>query len=78
MAGDDLGAGACRNRNPHNLNPDMDPASIIALVTAGTEVIKLAMKARERARANGELTEAQDREFDAKIEEAFKQDHWRP
>lgn len=56
----------------------MDPASIIALVSAGTEIVKLAMKARERARANGELTEAQDREFDAKLEEAFKQDHWRP
>lgn len=54
----------------------MDPASIIALVSAGTEIVKLAMKARERARANGELTEAQDREFDAKLEEAFKQAHW--
>ena len=55
----------------------MDPASILALVTAGTEIIALAMKARDRARATGEMTEEQDREFDAKMEAAFKQDHWR-
>ena len=56
----------------------MDPASILALVTAGTEIISLAMKARARARATGEMTEEQDREFDAKLEAAFKADHWKP
>ncbi len=55
----------------------MDPASIIALVSAGTEIIKIAMKARERAMATGEMTEEQYREFDRKMEEAFKQDHWK-
>lgn len=55
----------------------MDPASIIALVSAGTEIIKMAMKARERARSTGEMTEEQDAEFDRKMQEAFKQDHWK-
>lgn len=56
----------------------MDPATIYAAISGVSKVVELIQKARERARANGELTEAQDREFDAKLEEAFKQDHWRP
>ena len=56
----------------------MDPATILAAISGVTEVVKLINKARERARANGELTEEQDREFDAKLEAAFKQSHWRP
>lgn len=55
----------------------MDPASIIALVTAASKILELAIKARERARATGEMTEDQDREFDAKMQAAFKQDHWK-
>lgn len=55
----------------------MDPATIAAAVGGVVEVIKLINAARERARASGELTEAQDREFDAKLEAAFKQDHWK-
>jgi len=55
----------------------MDPASIIALVTAASKILELAIKARERARATGEMTEEQDREFDAKMQAAFKQDHWK-
>jgi hypothetical protein len=55
----------------------MDPASIIALVTAGTKILELAMKARDIARSKAEWSEDKDREFDAKLEAAFKQDHWK-
>jgi hypothetical protein len=55
----------------------MDPASIIALVTAATKLIELAVKARDRARATGEMTPEQDAEFDAALEATFKQDHWK-
>jgi hypothetical protein len=55
----------------------MDPASIIALVTAATKLLELAVKARERARATGEMTPEQDAEFDAALEATFKQDHWK-
>jgi hypothetical protein len=55
----------------------MDPATILAAISGVTEVVKLINSARARARANGELTEEQDAEFDAKLEAAFKQDHWK-
>ena len=55
----------------------MDAASIIALITAATKLLELAAKAPDRARATGEMTPEQDAEFDAVMEAAFKQDHWK-
>lgn len=55
----------------------MDPATILAAISGVSEIVKLINSARARARANGELTEEQDAEFDRKMEEAFKQDHWK-
>jgi len=55
----------------------MDPATIAAAIGGVTELIKLINAARARARTTGEMTEEQDREFDAKLEAAFKADHWK-
>lgn len=55
----------------------MDPASILAIIGAGSQLIQIALKARERARQTGEWTEEQDKLFDAKLEAAVKQDHWK-
>lgn len=55
----------------------MDPASILAIIGASSQLIQIAIKARERARQSGEWTDEQDRQFDAKLEAAFKQSHWK-
>ncbi len=55
----------------------MDPATIAAAIGGVAELIKLINAARARARATGEMTEEQDQEFNAKLEAAFKQDHWK-
>lgn len=56
----------------------MDPLTVIAMLNAGLEIVRLAQKARDEVRRSGEWTPEQDRAFDAKLEAAFKQDHWQP
>lgn len=75
MARHALGIGPCSLRNLYPLT--MNPALILAAINGVAEVVKLINSARDRARASGELSDEQDAAFDAKMEEAFKQIHWK-
>lgn len=56
----------------------MNLAAILAAITGIEAIVKLINSARKTALQTGELTTEQDAEFDAKLESAFKSDHWQP
>jgi len=54
----------------------MNPATILALITAAIEIGKMAPKWIQDLKGRGELTPEQEAELDAKIADLKNRDHW--
>lgn len=56
----------------------MNPAVAIALISALSQAIDVTFKAIQERRRNRELTEAEEKEWDAYVVSRLSMPHWQP
>jgi hypothetical protein len=56
----------------------MNPAVVLAAMTAAQQLIEFIIKVRAEAQRDGEWTPEQEAQFDAMMQIKFEQPHWKP